>query len=87
MKIAVFIKSTTHSKNFSGGGLEIQNKLLCEGLVQRGNEVIVYSPQFSELKNTENQVDNLDIIENGVIYKFINAKYENKTISSGSFKK
>ncbi|MEA2020604.1 MAG: glycosyltransferase [Patescibacteria group bacterium] len=42
MRIAVFIKSTTFNKNY--GGLETQNKLLCEGLVEAGHEVVVIAP-------------------------------------------
>ena len=42
MRIAVFIKSTTFNKGY--GGLETQNKVLCEGLAGRGHEVVVFSP-------------------------------------------
>lgn len=40
MRIGVFIKSTTFHKGH--GGLETQNKVLCEGLAGRGYEVIVF---------------------------------------------
>jgi glycosyltransferase involved in cell wall biosynthesis len=50
MKIAVFIKRTTFHKDY--GGLETQNKLLCEGLSGRGHSVTVFSPQY-ELSTTE----------------------------------
>lgn len=43
MRIAVFIKSTTFHEGY--GGLETQNKELCEGLVRRNHEVVVFSPQ------------------------------------------
>ncbi len=42
MRIAVFIKSTTFNKGY--GGLETQNKVLCEGLASRKHEVVVFSP-------------------------------------------
>ena len=42
MRIAVFIKSTTFHKNF--GGLETQNKGLCEGLAKRDHDITVFSP-------------------------------------------
>lgn len=42
MRIAVFIKSTTFNKEY--GGLETQNKVLCEGLASRGHEIVVFSP-------------------------------------------
>lgn len=47
MRIATFIKSTTFHSGY--GGLETQNKSLCEGLAQRGHDVLVFSPQ-KELK-------------------------------------
>ncbi|MFA5775991.1 MAG: glycosyltransferase family 4 protein [Patescibacteria group bacterium] len=42
MRIAVFIKSTTFNKGY--GGLETQNKVLCEGLANRGHEIVMFSP-------------------------------------------
>lgn len=60
MNIAVFIKGTTFHKGF--GGLETQNKLLCEGLSQRGHTITVFSPQ-KDLKE-------LQLSENGVNYIF-----------------
>ena len=75
MKIAVFIKSTTYHTGH--GGFEVQNKLLCEGLVRRGHKVVVYAPK-KELKT-------LYKAENGVAYKFIECKFGNfKTLYSGS---
>lgn len=65
MRIAVFIKSTTFHKGF--GGLESQNKVLCEGLAGRGNEIVVYSP----IRELEKEKE----FEKGVEYKFIKADY------------
>ena len=50
MRIAVFIKSTTFSKGY--GGLETQNKILCEGLASRGHEVVVFSPTIEVKEST-----------------------------------
>jgi len=44
MKIAVFTKKTTFHKGY--GGLETQNKVLCEGLTGRGHSVTVFSPKW-----------------------------------------
>lgn len=67
MRLAVFIKSTTFNKNH--GGLETQNKVLCEGLAKRGYEVIVFSP-------TENKIENYKILEeNSVKYVFVPSVY------------
>lgn len=75
MNIAVFIKSTTFHKGY--GGFEIQNRLLCEGLVSRGHKVTVYSPRKELSLETKE--------ENGVLYKFIECKFGNfKTLYSGS---
>lgn len=74
MRIAVFVKSTTFSSSY--GGLETQNKLLCEGLSQRGHEVVVYSPKKDLPDESEN--------ENGVLYKFVDCKirqYSSATVS------
>ena len=57
----MFIKSTTFHTGH--GGLETQNKALCEGLARRGHFVTVFAPQ-KELKVTE-------ITESGVNYVFI----------------
>lgn len=65
MKIAVFIKSTTYHKGH--GGFETQNKNLCEGLVQRGHRIIVYSPR------KELGIETAE--ENGVLYKFIACRF------------
>jgi len=42
VRIAVFIKSTTFNQNY--GGLETQNKLLCEGLAEAGHSISIISP-------------------------------------------
>ncbi len=65
MKIAVFIKSTTFNKGY--GGLETQNKVLCEGLTKRGHAVTVFSP-------TRGITEHL-IEENGVKYVFVPCVY------------
>lgn len=65
MKIAVFIKSTTFNKGY--GGLETQNKVLCEGLAKRGHEIIVFSP-LKDGSETSHE-------ENGVKYIFVSCVY------------
>jgi glycosyltransferase involved in cell wall biosynthesis len=65
MRIALFIKSTTFHSNF--GGLETQNKVLCEGLVNRGHEIVVFTPQ-KDLPDKEKTLNN-------VKYVFILASY------------
>jgi glycosyltransferase involved in cell wall biosynthesis len=65
MKIAVLIKSTTFHKGY--GGLETQNKALCEGLVKRGYTIDVYSPK-KDVQQTE-------ISENGVNYYFVPCQF------------
>ncbi len=65
MKIAVFIKSTTLHASY--GGLETQNKVLCEGLVKRGHAVTVFTPCKEHPPGEENQ--------NGITYVFIPASY------------
>lgn len=64
MKIAVFIKRTTFDTGF--GGLETQNKLLCEGLTSRGHTVHVFSPKREPDLTVKN--------ENNVIYHFVTCK-------------
>lgn len=64
MKIAVFIKRTTFDKGF--GGLETQNKLLCEGLVLKGHTIHVFSPKREAGLTIKN--------ENNVIYHFVECK-------------
>ena len=66
MRIAVFVKSTTFHTGY--GGLETQNKLLCEGLVKKGHDISVFSPQ-RELK-FETKYDN------GVKYHFLPSIYK-----------
>jgi glycosyltransferase involved in cell wall biosynthesis len=65
MNIAVFIKSTTFHRG--SGGLESQNKSLCEELVRRGHSVTVFSPK------REITID--EKIENLIKYVFITAEY------------
>jgi len=72
MKIAVFIKSTTFHKNH--GGLEIQNRVVCEELVKRGHEVVVFSPR--------GDVDTKEKDQNGVRYVFIKSDYKNYLFAS-----
>ena len=69
MRIAIFIKATTFHKNH--GGLEVQNRILAEGLAE-SNEVMVYSPKGG--------LDFTSKIEKSVFYKFIDARYKNKNI-------
>ncbi|HOM77591.1 glycosyltransferase family 4 protein [Patescibacteria group bacterium] len=66
MRIAVLVKSTTFHSGY--GGLETQNKLLCEGLVRRGYDVLVFSPQ-QDLKFEAKY-------ENGVKYHFLPCVYK-----------
>jgi len=61
MRIAVFIKRTTFHKGY--GGLETQNKLLCEGLAERGHDITIFSPKL------DIEVDKKTV--NGVDYVFI----------------
>ncbi len=71
MKIAVFIKSTTFHKTY--GGMETQNKLLCEELARRGYQVTVFSPQLELTISDKNEF--------GVRYEFINCDYTNSLLS------
>ncbi len=75
MRIAVFIKATHFHKDY--GGLETQNKTLCEGLVERGHEIVVFSPQ-RELSETEAH-------ENGITYKFIPSTYRLTALSKNNW--
>ncbi len=65
MKIAVFAKKTTLHKDY--GGLETQNKVLCEGLASRGHELIVFSPKWNLTLDEAH--------ENGVKYVFVDCVY------------
>ncbi|MBI2414963.1 glycosyltransferase family 4 protein [candidate division WWE3 bacterium] len=65
MKIAVFIKRTTLHKGF--GGLETQNKTLCEGLVAKGHDITVFSPSYELLQKED--------LLNGVKYIFVPSLY------------
>ncbi|MFC1700095.1 glycosyltransferase family 4 protein [Patescibacteria group bacterium] len=71
MRIAVFIKSTTFHKGY--GGLQTQNKALCEELTKRGHEITVFSPQL-ELKEEKKD-------ENGVKYIFVPCIYKKYILS------
>ena len=66
MRIAVFIKKTTFHKGY--GGIETQNKSLCEGLTKRGHEVFVFSPKL--------ELDRNSIVENGVRYIFVSCAFK-----------
>jgi len=65
MKLAIFIKATTHHKGY--GGLETQNKVLCEGLAERGHNVTVFSPA--------REIGPQETLENGVKYVFVPCTY------------
>ncbi len=65
MRIAVFIKGTTFHSGY--GGLETQNKILCEGLVRVGHDVSVFSPKHELVFDTK--------YLNGVKYHFIDSVY------------
>lgn len=66
MRIAVFIKRTTFHKSY--GGLETQNKSLCEELARRGHEVYVFSPQ---LDYSGKKI----LRDNGISYVFVKSSY------------
>ena len=65
MNIAVFAKKTTFHEGY--GGLEIQNKILCEGLVSRGYEVTIFSPKWELTLDEAN--------ENNLKYVFVDCVY------------
>ncbi len=65
MKIAVFIKKTTFQAGY--GGLETQNKVLCEYLVKNGHEVTVFAPMW-DFEDTKRE-------ESGVTYIFVKSVY------------
>src|SRR4030065_994231 len=65
MRIAVMAKKTTFHKGF--GGLETQNKALCEGLSAKGHIVTIFSPVY--------ELDKNEIIENNVRYVFVKCVY------------
>ncbi|MBI2621012.1 glycosyltransferase family 4 protein [candidate division WWE3 bacterium] len=66
MDIAVFIKRTTFHRGY--GGLETQNKMLCEGLAERGYRVVVFSPKRELLTDSINL--------KGVDYIFVDCVYK-----------
>ncbi len=65
MNVAVFIKKTTLHAGF--GGLETQNRALCEGLAKRGHKITIFAPRH-ELRTEAQEL-------NGVSYKFIDCSY------------
>ena len=65
MNIAVFTKKTTFHKGY--GGLETQNRLLCEGLANRGHRITVFSPKWELSLDEAN--------ENDVKYIFVDCIY------------
>jgi glycosyltransferase involved in cell wall biosynthesis len=65
MRIAVFIKATTFNKGF--GGLETQNKTLCEGLAKRGHNITVFAPK--------RDFEGLEATEKGIRYVFVPSVY------------
>ena len=65
MNIAVFTKKTTLHKGY--GGLETLNKVLCEGLYEKGYNITVFSPTWN-LGASERQ-------ENGIRYVFVDCVY------------
>ena len=65
MNIAVFIKRTTFHKGH--GGLETQNKVLCEGLRKKGHTITVFSPKWNLDLNEAN--------ESGIKYIFVECVY------------
>lgn len=71
MRIAVFIKSTTFTRGY--GGLETQNKVLCEGLADRGHEITVFSPARDTVigRDERNEVTK----QSGVEYVFVPCVY------------
>ncbi|MBU0649740.1 glycosyltransferase, partial [Patescibacteria group bacterium] len=68
MRIAVFIKSTTFNAGY--GGLETQNKVLCEGLAERGHEVVVFSPAKDGKYATQTQ-DNVTYVFVPCVYRML----------------
>lgn len=62
MRIAVFIKST------GLGGLETQNKTLCEGLAKRSHEIVVFAPRRAS--------GDINSTTNGVTYHYVDANYK-----------
>ncbi len=70
MRIAIVIKSTTFHKNH--GGMEVQNRILAEGLADRGNQVVVYSPKGDQLY--------MNKIDHKVLYRFVDAPYKNSNL-------
>lgn len=71
MNIAVFTKATTFHKGH--GGMETQNKVLCEGLAQKGHKIVVFSPLRGV--NAVNTNNSSELEENSVKYVFIDCSY------------
>ncbi len=75
MRIAIIIKSTTFHKNH--GGMEVQNRILAEGLAERGNQVVVYSPKA--------EMQFMNKIDHKVLYRFVDSPYKNNNILQSIF--
>ena len=73
MRIAVFIKSTTFHKGY--GGLETQNKVLCDGLASRGHEVTVFSPAKGVISNSVTPNTAMTKVDGNVHYVFVPCVY------------
>lgn len=82
MKIAVFIKSTTFHKGH--GGLETQNRIMCEGLASRGHSVTVFS-QRKEISRTEEFLNGVRYIFIPSSSRYFLAKYNKKSWHRCSF--
>ncbi len=66
MRIAVFVKGTVfHSQH---GGLETQNQALCEGFVNKGHSVHIFSPKKDFLEFTK--------IYKNIDYHFVESKFK-----------
>ncbi len=65
MHLAVFTKRTTHHVGY--GGMETQNKLLCEELAKKGYVVEVFAPAWNLKAST--------LLDEGIQYHFINSDY------------
>jgi glycosyltransferase involved in cell wall biosynthesis len=67
VRISVFVKGTIFHPTH--GGLEIQNQVLCEGLLSSGYDVTIFTPQ-------KDYNGNLDLIHNGIRYIFVPCIYK-----------
>lgn len=82
MRIAVFIKSTTFHKGY--GGLETQNKVLCEGLAGRGHEIVVFSPT-RELESGVKEENRVKYIFIPCVYRMLFASVDGKNWFNKSY--